>query len=150
MIRTTMNGNPKRRIAVIRIPRPQASRLGVIRVGQPRPAVTWTTVTDEVPDSSANWMSNVLAQQQYARTTTPGTLTYTPANNTPAPNVAPWNSWLQPNCAPAASSAAFDPTATGMTAIAGGAAAGAPSKIWLFLGLLGAAASVKYLVRGGR
>ena len=42
----------------------------------------------------------VMQRQNQAILNNPGTLAYTPASSTPAAAVAPWNSWLQPNCAP--------------------------------------------------
>lgn len=138
MIRTTLQGTSKRRIAVIRIPRPQSARLGSVGAPPP-PAYAWTTVSDEDPSTADNWQSYVLMNQARARETTPGTLNYTPASDTPAPNVAPWNSWLMPNCGAGSATPAPDP---------GAAAAAAPadySKLWLLIGLVGAAASLTYL-----
>jgi len=110
MIRSHFAGVPTRRLAVVEIQR-QRARLGhlvgLIGPGGQVPnrdtAVAWTTVNDETPDSSGNFLSSVIADQNSARTSMPGTLAYTPANTTPPPVVAPWNSWLQPNCAPAGS-----------------------------------------------
>ena len=138
MIRTTQPGNQKRRLAVIAIPRPQQARLGVIRTGWPARDTTeaWTTISDEEPDSSANWLSYQMTQQAAARQTTPGTLVYTPASSTPAENVAPWNSWISPNC-PAPS--ATVPTSTSTTKLPG------KNWLWLLVGGLGAAASAVYL-----
>jgi len=146
MIHHTPEGQPKRRIAVIQVPRPQRARMGSIGSGYPASggrAIAWTTISDATPDSSDNWMSLKLREQARARETTPGSLSYTPASDTPAPNVAPWNSWANPNCgllpqqqAPtrrAAAPAAPEPTE------------GKESKLWLIVGLLGAAASATYL-----
>lgn len=137
MIRATSFNPPKRRIAVIEIPRPQRARLGSIRNGDPSPIVAWTTLTDEAPESSANWMSLILTQQAQTRQTTPGTLVYTPASDTPQQNVAPWNSWLQPNCPPgtAADATATDP-----------AAPRAVSKLLLLFTGITAAAAAAYLM----
>lgn len=139
MIRQTQ-GNPARRIAIIKMPRPQRARMGSIRA-EPPPPIGWTTITDEAPDSSANWLSYVLMGQARTRENTPGTLTYTPASDTPGQNVAPWNNWLSPNCPPAA--AAPDATA---------AASPDYSKLLIVFGLVGAAAAATYLVNsaGGR
>jgi hypothetical protein len=72
----------------------------------PAPPPAWTTLSDATPDSSANWQSYVIRAQNQTALTTPGTLQYTPAPITPAPVVAPWNSWNAPNCpAPIASAA---------------------------------------------
>lgn len=104
MIRSNhLAGPPKRRIAVIAMPRPQKARLGSIGPGEPAgygPPLGWTTISDMQPESSANFMSTVISRQQNAVLNTPGTLRYTPAATQPAPNVPPWNSWLQPNCPP--------------------------------------------------
>ena len=138
MIRTTP-ASQKRRIAVIAVPRPQRARLGLISDGWPTPPGTpWTTISLELPDSSANWIGYKLTEQAIARQTTPGTLSYTPASSTPAPNVAPWNSWLSPNCGPAASSSATD-------ALGAAATPSTRSWLWLLIGGLGAAASAVYL-----
>ncbi len=92
----------------------------------------WTTISDATPDSSDNWLSYKMMEQARARSVTPGTLTYTPASTTPAPNVAPWNSWLTPN--------GFD--------CAGSTGSGGPqtSKLLWFAGILGGAASLVYLM----
>lgn len=143
MIRTAEQGNPKRRIAIIAIPRPQKTRLGVIRTGWPARDTTeaWTTIADETPDSSANWISYKLMDQAVARQTTPGTLTYTPASATPAQNVAPWNSWLSPNCPP-------QPYADDSGAVIG--TAKGRSWLWIAAGILGGVASLKYIATNGR
>jgi hypothetical protein len=102
-------------------------------VGQPLPPVlAWSTISDEAPDSSANWLSYKLQEQARARETTPGTLTYTPANDTPSWNVAPWNSWISPNCDPG-QLAAPTPAPRDYT------------KLWLLFGGLTAAASLLYI-----
>lgn len=139
MIRTNHAGTaPKRRIAVIAMPRPQRARLGSIGDGSPAgygaPAA-WTTITDEGPESSSNFISSVLNRQTYAAINTPGTLNYTPAPSGPAPNVAPWNSWLQPNCPPAEDS--------GGAGIIANASNG--EIFWGALGLISAAAAALYL-----
>lgn len=112
----------------------------------PPAAVAWTTISDEAPDSSANWLSYKLMEQATARDTTPGTLTYTPANNTPGMNVAPWNSWLSPNCPPAG----YMPAPA--TADPGTAMAGDHSNLWLLFGGVAAAAGALYIANniGGR
>lgn len=73
-------------------------------------------------------------EQARTRETTPGTLTYTPASETPGMNVAPWNSWLSPNCPPA--------TAAPPDAIP----ARDFSKLFLLFGAVTAAAALTYLV----
>ncbi len=139
MIRTTTPLNLKRRIAVIRPAATHTARLGSINSGYATvagPHMAYTTLSVMEPESSQNWMSLILARQDRARTETPGTLFYTPANRTPAPNIAPWNSWRQPNCpAPAPS------------AIAPAAAAEQESKFWMIVGALGAAASGLYILK---
>lgn len=153
MIRTTQPQNLKRRIAVIDIPRRQSARLGVIRQAgsliDRRNAAGYTTLAWQVPDNAQSWMADIYARQQDAQQNTPGTLVYTPANTTPMQNIAPWNSWVQPNCGdgspdpsnPSASrpgmvSANGDPIAAGQPAISG---------LFIAVGLLGAAASAVYL-----
>jgi len=133
MIRSHNEGTPKRRIAIIQMPRPQRARMGSIGPVPP-PPTAWTTISDETPESSANWIASIMQRQATARETTPGTLTYTPAATTPAPYVAPWNSWLSPNCPPAGATAAPEPATV------------KPTKWWLILGAIGAAASLKYLL----
>jgi len=101
MIRQTTIPTNQRRIAIVKRPRPHQARLGMIRAGVlplRDNTVAWATISDSTPDSSDNWLSTILMQQSQARLATPGTLTYTPASTTPAPAVAPWNSWAQPNC----------------------------------------------------
>lgn len=131
-----LEGTPARRLAVIRLPRPQRARMGSIGNGQPARDTTtaWTTIQDETPDSSANWMSYVLMEQARARETTPGSLTYTPASDHPAPNIAPWNNWLSPNC-PAGQPAADLPTSGSDF-----------RKLFLVFGAIGAAAALTYMV----
>ena len=154
---------PTRRIAVIGIPRPQPARLGrlgIIRNASIDPIngpEAWTTISDQVPDSADNFMSSVIQSQNAAVLQTPGTLTYTPASNTPPQNVAPWNSWLQPNCYPdpTGTSVAADgstpaaagnsPTAMAATSSLSSPTATSPSPLWWIVGLLGAAASATYL-----
>jgi hypothetical protein len=144
MIRTNPHSIPTRRIAVIAIPRPQQTRLGVIRNGDPAgygPPVAWTTISAEGPESSANFLSSVIARQQAATTSTPGTLTYTPAGTLPTPNVPPWNSWLQPNC----------PPQTPEQAAAAAAASGGSAPLdlfWTAVGVVTGAAAIAYLARG--
>lgn len=133
------------------MPRPQRARMGVIRSGDPArdTAVAWTTLSDEPADSSAAFLSSVIANQNYAVTSTPGTLTYTPANNTPAPNVAPWNSWLQPNCGPDGSGSSGPAPAT-PDAQTGVAPARTVNPLYVVLGLIGGLASAKYLFSNSR
>ena len=95
MIRSNSAASPRRRIAVIGIPRPQQTRLGMIRPAA-GPAISWCTVNDEGPESTGNFLANALMRQTLATQQTPGTLLYTPAPVTPRPNVAPWNSWAMP------------------------------------------------------
>jgi hypothetical protein len=146
MIRTDrLQGPPTRRIAVIAMPRPQRARLGIIRPGDPAgygPPLAWTTISDMQPESSMNFISSVIARQALAVQATPGTLTYTPAPAGPAPNVPPWNSWLQPNCAPSA--AGSSPVTAALAAAAGNDA------FWIGAGLAAAAAGALYLLRKGR
>jgi hypothetical protein len=142
MIRTNhLAGPPKRRIAVIAMPQPQKARLGSIGPGNPAgygPPVAWTTISDEAPESSANFISSVISRQAVAVLKTPGTLNYTPAPSGPAPNVPPWNSWLQPNCPPDASAAEQSPLASVATSNA----------FWVGVGLLTSAAAAMYLLNG--
>jgi hypothetical protein len=144
MIRTDrLQGPPTRRIAVIAMPRPQRARLGIIRPGDPAgygPPLAWTTISDMQPESSMNFMSAVIARQALAMQTTPGTLMYTPAPIGPAPNVPPWNSWLQPNCPPSAINSAAGTIAQ----MAGN------ESFWIGAGLAAAAASALYLLRKGK
>lgn len=142
---------------MVQMARPQSARLGSIRPGAAgygasadaggqliglSPVVAWTTISDEAPDSSANFMSVVLQRQAAARQSTPGTLNYTPASDTPAANVTPWNSWLSPNC-PLPGSV----PATATDAATAASADNGMSKFWAVVGLLGAAASTVYLLR---
>ena len=142
MIRTNPHAQPKRRIAVIAIPRPQQARLGVIRDGNPAsygPPVAWTTISTEGPESSSNFLSSVLARQAAAAIDTPGTLNYTPAPSAPAMNVPPWNSWLQPNCPP------MSPEEEAAAAAADPAAGATQDLFWVGVGLITSAAAVAYL-----
>lgn len=141
MIRTNPNVQPKRRLAVIGIPRPQQARLGVIRDGNPASygqPVAWTTITTEGPESSSNFLSSIMARQQAATLTTPGTLTYTPAPSGPAVNIPPWNSWLQPNCPPPT------PEEAAAAAADGSAPATAPDLFWVGAGVVTALAAFSY------
>lgn len=134
MIHTTMHGPPKRRIAVIAIPRPQKARLGSIGNGNPAaPAIAWTTIDDAPADSSAAWLAMQIKKQNWHRNNTQGTLTYTPASVTPAPNVPAYNSWVSPNCLPAPAAAASD-------------IIDSHPNLWMAIGILGAAASAMYLL----
>lgn len=111
--------------------------------------VAWTTISDAEPGTSDNWIADLLSRQAHARNTTQGTLTYTPASATPAPNVPPWNSWLQPNCGNGSGAAPSNPGnlngTTPAPAIPPGVTDGPLSKLWLGIGLLTAAASAVYL-----
>lgn len=113
----------------------------------PPPAIAWTTISDETPESSANWLSYKLTEQAVARQTTPGTLSYTPASDTMPQNVAPWNSWISPNCP----LPGLGPTpVTAPPAPVSPFAGVQPFTRVLFLGLgiLGGLASAKYLASG--
>lgn len=142
MIRDHFTGTPGRRIAVIEIPRARARMAGVGEAANypsRDTAVAWTTISDEAPESSANFMASVISKQNSARLASPGTLAYTPANTTPDQNVPPWNSWSQPNCLSPDSSSPSTPTAVATapdSSISG----------WLlFAGLIGGLASLKYI-----
>jgi hypothetical protein len=148
MIRTHFTGMPTRRLAVVDMSRPQRARLGSIGNGDPAMsrdgAVAWTTVSDEAPESSANFIASTISAQNAAATTTPGTLTWTPANTTPAQNVAPWNSWTQPNCLPAGLTPPSTPSAQA-------SATQSPMSKWLlFAGVIGGIASLKAILSSGR
>lgn len=154
MIRTTHPQDLKRRIAVIDVPRRQSARLGVIRQGgsliDRRNAAGYTTLNWQVPDNAQAWMAQIVQRQQDAQQNTPGTLVYTPANNTPMQNVAPWNSWVQPNCGTGAPAPGGAPTSGGAVMPNGDpVAASQPpiSGLFIAVGLLGAAASAVYLYR---
>ena len=147
MIRTNpAQGNPARRIAVIQIPRAQTARLGYIRPAPP-PVTAWTTISDEPPDSSANWISYILMGQARTRETTPGTLTYTPTSDTPAANVAPWNSWLSPNCPPNGAEADASAAAPATAAPAGAAGL---NPFWVGVGIAASLAAFAYSLGKGR
>jgi hypothetical protein len=99
MIRSNPVVTPTRRIAVIGIPRPQQTRLGMIRpaaYGQP---AGWTTLNTEGPESSSNFLANAMIRQHTATQQTPGTLLYTPACTVPPMNLAWWNSYTGPTMA---------------------------------------------------
>lgn len=140
MIHHTQPTGQKRRIAVIQVPRPQRARMGSIGDGSPGVALAWTTVSDSGPaDTSQSWLAFKLMEQARARETTPGSLNYTPASTTPVPNVPPWNSWRNPACQllpPAPAAVAPKPKEE--------------SKLWMLVGLLGAAASVTYLYNNSK
>ena len=118
----------------------------------PPPPISWTTISDGAPDSSENFLAMVMQRQNQAILNNPGTLSYTPASSTPAAAVAPWNSWLQPNCAPGSSPAAA--AAIGGSSPAAGmipdssppaAVSSSPSPFWIAVGLAAGLASVAYL-----
>jgi hypothetical protein len=147
MIRHTDSGAPRRRLAIIQTARPQSARLGSVGPAPPAP-VAWTTISTSVPDTSASWLSYKLMEQSHARETTPGTLVYSPADDTPAPVVAPWNSWSVAGCTtytaqqlaqlgiqqpPAATTPAADYT-----------------KAFLAMAGIGTVAALAYLLSGGR
>jgi len=144
MIHTTQQGTPKRRIAVVQVPRPQRARMGSIGPGFAGSSsaggsrVAWTTISDAPPDSSQNWLSLKLREQARARETTPGSLAYTPASSTPRQNTPPWNSWSMPNCGPFNEPPPAEQPAA--------APPDKKEKLWLAIGLLGAAASLTYLM----
>lgn len=144
MIRDSSFRPEARRIAVVKVQRPLKARIGTIGTAPPgRTSVTsWTPTAPAPADSSANWMSFILAQQNHARIVTPGTLSYTPASTTPAPNTAPWNSWIQPNCEPGAT-----PATPGVDTSPGPATNAGSSIFWKLLGILGGAAASVYLIR---
>lgn len=148
MIHTTHNPTPARRLAVIEIPRPQRSRMGSIGDGYPArdTTIAWTTIEDAEPSTSDNWLADLLSRQAYARNTTPGTLTYTPASATPAPNVAPWNSWLQPNCGDGSGAPPASPTQMNGVTPSSSPGAETTSKLWLGIGLFTAAAYAAYVM----
>lgn len=149
MIRNHFNDPPRRRLAVVELPRPQRARLGhlgVIRDGAAFPsrdtAAAWTTTSPELPESSGNFMASVISAQNANSTTTPGTLTYTPAQSTPAPNVAPWNSWQQPNCLPPGIAIASGPNPQAAAMVPASS-----TSAWLILaGLVGGLAALKTLL----
>lgn len=131
---------PRRRIAVIEIPRRQSARLGMIRPGDPVLAPSWSPTATQEPSSSENFLSVVIQKQNHATLTTPGTLTYTPANRTPAPYIPKWNNWNSPNCqlVDAMNTAAATPPAA--------PAAPAFPRWWLIVGVLSGAAALKYIL----
>lgn len=142
-----LQGQPKRRIAVIAMPRPQKARLGSIGPGEPAgygPPLGWTTLNDMQPESSMNFISSVIAKQALAVLQTPGTLSYTPAPTGPPQNVPPWNSWLQPNCPPAAADSGPAGDAAAILSATGG------GSFWLGFGLVASAAFIGYAMGKGK
>jgi hypothetical protein len=137
MIRNTDYRPAARRIAVIQVARPQRARMGSIATAGD-PYRSWTTISDATPDSVDNFQAMTMTRQTRSRQTTPGTLVYTPASDHAAPNVAPWNSWLQPNC--------FTPAQTAAAAAAAAQTQGNKG-LWWIVGVLTAAASATYLYR---
>lgn len=115
--------------------------MGTIREGEPARDSTpgWATLTDEPGESSGNFMAAVVASQDNARVTTPGTLSYTPAATWPVQNVAPWNSWRQPNCAGAPADSPGDGPTVGEIS------APAINPILIGLGVLTGLAALKYI-----
>lgn len=169
MIRHVLNGPPARRIAVIQIPRAQASRLGWIRsqnwIAGPNTSAlnSWTPVRDLAPTLAAHdssltpesWQALILQRQQIANLRTPGTLEYVPAPSPPsgATIVAPWNTWSTEDCNPLSGSIAV----TGAPSPAAAAASAASGmnynsdRGWIIVaGILGAAASLMYLSQSSK
>jgi hypothetical protein len=154
MIRSTrLQAPPKRRIAVIQNARPQRTRLGMIRNGEPSMGYQnggWTTLSDGTPDSADNFMASVIAKQSLARETTPGSLAFTPAMSTPPPFTAPWNSWsiINNNCGVPAMSSGSSGGGSGAGNGAGSSAppAGTSSPLMFIAGMLVASAAAVYLV----
>jgi hypothetical protein len=157
---------PRRRIAVIQIPRAQRSRLGIIRtedwIAGPNTSAlnSWAPVSDLASTLIANgssvtpeqWMATILQAQSAAGEQTPGTLSYTPAPANPsgATIEGPWASWQTSDCDPDSGSA----LSVGVPSPAAAAAAAAPSipgispidnNFYLIAGVIGAAASLVYL-----
>jgi hypothetical protein len=146
MIHSTLHGPPRRRIAVIAVPRPMRARLGrmgIIRDGEPATAGVLTTLTDATPDTSDNWIASVIQQQQNALLTTPGTLQYIPAPRTPYPIVAPWNAWGTFNCD--AGSPAIAPL---VPVAANGDPAQPPCTLSRLFLMMGAVAGLAWLLNG--
>jgi|SRR6185295_16068264 len=158
MIHSTLRGpEPRRRIAVIQIPRAQRSKLGAIRaqnwIAGPNTTAlnSWTRVHDMIPVLMRNsssvtadeWQALVLQAQQQAALQTPGTLAYTPAPSLPsgATIEAPWTSWQTDDC---------NPNAGSLVSLGAPSPAVAPpefdySKWAVVAGIIGAAASLMYL-----
>lgn len=88
MIRPTDSRPPRRRLAIIEIPRTTAARLGGIGPA-PAPPIAWSTISTSAPDSSENWMAMKLREQAYARHNTAGTLQFSPATITEPPPPPP-------------------------------------------------------------
>jgi len=160
MIHHTLRGpEPRRRIAVVQIPRAQRSKLGWIRPGWAGTGAnttelnTWTPVYDLTTTLTQNsssttadqWAAIIQRRQAAANQQTPGTLAYTPAPPDPsgATIEAPWTSWQTDPCNPDAGSA----NALGVKSPVVSAGDFAQTEnTWLFIaGLLGAAASLVYL-----
>lgn len=154
---------PKRRIAVIQIPRAQRSRLGWIRsenwvAGPDTTSLnSWTPVADLTATMLANsssttpeeWLASILQRQAAAREQTPGTLSYTPAPANPsgATIEAPWASWQTAGCNTNAGSlnAIGAPSPASAAAAAAGNPAGTDNTWYLLAAMIGAAASLVYL-----
>lgn len=144
MIHHTL-GAVARRLAVIQVPRTPGRRLGSIR--QAVPYVSFVTLGPSPVDTTDQWLAQQIAQQSAATDAEPGTLTYTPTiDNTPPP-VARWNTWNGPCGSTPPPGASNIPSAVPAPEIA---AATGGANDWLVLaGVLGAAASGLYLLRGG-
>jgi hypothetical protein len=100
MIHTTLRG-PRRRIAVIELPRLGRLRsIGPVRMFN-ADVPGWATLSEQQPSTAENWLAFVMDKQTQRRETTPGTLTYTPAPSTfSPPTQAAWNSWGKVACNP--------------------------------------------------
>jgi hypothetical protein len=147
-------GPVNRRIGIIQLARPQArlGGLGIIRDGSTAAArniAGWTTLQNQTPDSAQNWISGQLVNQSTARLNTPGTLSYTPASATPGAPVAPWNSWLQPNCRSGSATSTTPATSSSLSGIGRirGCADTGGNPIVVLAALLAGAASAVYLFR---
>lgn len=160
MIHSTLRGpEPRRRIAVVQIPRAQVSRLGVVRsqswtAGPNTTGLnTWSPVTDLLPVLMRNsssvtadeWQAFILQRQAAAALQTPGTLAYTPAPSSPsgATIEAPWASWQTSDCNPDAGN--LTSMGAPSPAVVMPAATHDYSKWALVAGIIGAAASLMYL-----
>jgi hypothetical protein len=154
----TLRGEPRRRIAVIQIPRGQRSRLGIIRSENwvagpnttglnslvPLSDLTTTLMANGSSTTPEEWMAVILQRQAQAQLQTPGTLNYTAAPSPPsgATIEAPWASWQTADCNPDAGSL----SSIGAQSPAAAAAAGQSDNTWyLIAAAIGAVASLVYL-----
>ncbi len=132
---------PRRRIAVIEMPRLGRARLGSIsQQGTPNSDIVgYTTISDMVPATADHWQAFILQARSLHHQQTPGTLQYTPhPQGYPPPVTGPWNTWgTSAKCSTPASGSSQPPAAPAATAPDG----------WLKLvaTLTGAAAAV-YLI----